>query len=87
MMQVEAITATGRAVQLFPGSEFDWWARLLTIRHPLVQEAFRFGDRAFFEAHPELDHSPILVHFHATESRYDRVEQWGVPADYCYRGE
>ena len=50
---------------------------------PLVLEVFRFGDRALFEAHPELDHSPILVHFHATQSRYDRVEQWGVPADYC----
>ena len=54
---------------------------------PLALEVFRFGDRAFFEAHPELDHSPLLVHFHATQSRYDRVEQWGVPADYCYRGE
>jgi len=50
---------------------------------PLVLEVFRFGDRALFEAHPELDHSPILVHFHATQSRYNRVEQWGVPADYC----
>jgi hypothetical protein len=49
---------------------------------PLVLEALRFGDRALFEAHPELDQVPILIHFHATQSRYDQVEPWGVPADY-----
>jgi hypothetical protein len=49
---------------------------------PLVLEAFRFGDRRLFEAHPELDEVPIQVHFHATRARYDRTEPWGVPADY-----
>jgi hypothetical protein len=46
---------------------------------PLVLEAFRYGDRALFAAHPELDHAPIRVRFHA---RYRRVERWGTPADY-----
>ena len=32
---------------------------------PLVLEALRFGDRRLFEAHPELDQAPILVHFQA----------------------
>jgi hypothetical protein len=49
---------------------------------PLVFEALRFGDRALFEAWPELDRAPILVHFRATQSRYNRVEPWGTPADY-----
>jgi hypothetical protein len=49
---------------------------------PLVLEAFRFGDRALFEAHPALDQATISLHFHATQSRYNRVESWGVPADY-----
>jgi hypothetical protein len=49
---------------------------------PLVLEAFRFGDRRLFEAQPELDRAPIRVHFHATQSRYNRIESWGVPADY-----
>lgn len=49
---------------------------------PLVLECFRYGDRALFEAHPALDQAAILIHFHATQSRYDRVETWGVPADY-----
>ena len=49
---------------------------------PLVLEAFHFGDRVLFEAHPGLDRSPIWVHFHAVQARYARVERWGVPADY-----
>ena len=54
---------------------------------PLVLEALRFGDRALYAAHPELDGAPIEVHFHARfagrRTRYDRTERWGVPADYC----
>jgi len=49
---------------------------------PLVLEAFRFGDRHLFRACPELDQAPIRVRFHATQSRYDRTEPWGVLADY-----
>ncbi len=49
---------------------------------PLVLEALRFGDRRLFEVQPELDQAPIWVHFHARQPRYDRVESWGVPADY-----
>ena len=48
----------------------------------LVLEAFRFGDRRLFEAHPELDQSPIWVHFHATQRRYDQIQPWGTLADY-----
>ena len=54
---------------------------------PLVLEAFRFGDRRLFEAHPELDQAPIWVHFHATQARYDQTEPWGVPADYRIRSD
>jgi hypothetical protein len=49
---------------------------------PLVLEAFRFGDRALFEARPELGQAPIWVHFHAARPRYDQIERWGVPEDY-----
>jgi hypothetical protein len=51
---------------------------------PLVLEAFRFGDRHLFEAQPELDGVPIWVHFHATQPRYNRVESWGVPAEFAF---
>lgn len=49
---------------------------------PLVLEALRFGDRMLFKSHRELDDSPIVVHFHASRSSYERVEKWGVPAHY-----
>jgi hypothetical protein len=49
---------------------------------PGVLEAFRFGDRRFFDAHPALDSAPIVVHFHAKEPRYAARERWGTPAEY-----
>ena len=49
---------------------------------PLVLEAFRFGDRALFEARPELGQASIWVHLHAARPRYDQIERWGVPEDY-----
>ena len=51
---------------------------------PLVLEAFRFGDQQLFETQPELDQAPIWVHFHATQPRYNRVESWGVPAEFTF---
>jgi hypothetical protein len=49
---------------------------------PMVLEALRVGDDVLYEYQPELDHAPIWVHFHATQRRYNRVEAWGIPADY-----
>ena len=49
---------------------------------PLVLEAFRYGDSAFFAAHPELDRAPVMVYFQSHLARYNRVEPWGAPADY-----
>jgi len=49
---------------------------------PLVLEAFRFGEQQLVAANPALDNSPVQVHFHSTNARYDRVETWGTLADY-----
>lgn len=49
---------------------------------PLVLEAFRYGDRALFAAHPELDGAFVRIHFQARQRRYRRVERWGTLADY-----
>ncbi len=49
---------------------------------PLVLETIRFGDRGLFDKWPDLDRAPIRVHFQASKARYNRVEDWGVPADY-----
>ena len=51
---------------------------------PLVLEAFRFGDRRLFEVQQELDQAPIWVHFHARQPPYNRVESWGVPAEFAF---
>lgn len=49
---------------------------------PLVFEAFRYGDRALFAAHGQLDRAPVIVHFRSHLAHYNRVETWGVLADY-----
>jgi hypothetical protein len=49
---------------------------------PLVLEAFRYGDRALFEVVTEMDRWPIWIHFNSSTRRYNRVERWGIPADY-----
>lgn len=59
-----------------------WRLAIFRQELPLVLEAFRFGDRAFFELQPALDRAPIWVHFHATQPRYNRREQWGVAGDH-----
>jgi len=59
------------------------WREAIFRRHmPMVIAAFRYGDRAFFERYPALDNSAILVHFHARQRRFDRIESFGTPGDY-----
>jgi uncharacterized protein YhbP (UPF0306 family) len=67
MMKVEAITATGRAVQLGPGPDFDRWANLLTQRHPQLQSFVRAPSSALFR----ID---IVRYQHV--SRFQKVRQW-----------
>jgi hypothetical protein len=45
---------------------------------PLVLEAIRYGDRLLFERNPELDNAPVLVNFKSTNSRFNKVENWGT---------
>jgi hypothetical protein len=45
---------------------------------PLVLEAMRYGDRALFERNPELDNAPVFVNFNSTNSRFNKVENWGT---------
>lgn len=59
-----------------------WRYEIFRRELPLVLEALRFGDRALFGAHPELDQAPVWVHFHAVRPDYDRREPWGAPGDY-----
>jgi uncharacterized protein YhbP (UPF0306 family) len=67
MMKVEALTATGRAVQLDPGPEFDRWANVLTQRHPQLQSFIYAPSSALFR----ID---VLRYLHV--SRFQEVHQW-----------
>jgi hypothetical protein len=52
---------------------------------PLALEAIRYGDMAFFIAHPELDNSKIIVHFMSIDPKFNKVETWGTFSDYKLR--
>ena len=58
--------------------------RYAVFRHelPLVLEAISFGDRNLFEKIPNLDKTPVFIHFQSTDDRFNKVENWGTMADY-----
>ena len=49
---------------------------------PLALEAICYGERCFFRAHLDLLKAPIWICFSSIDPRYQRLEYWGVPADY-----
>ncbi|NLF72976.1 MAG: pyridoxamine 5'-phosphate oxidase family protein [Candidatus Anammoximicrobium sp.] len=67
MMQIEAVTATGRARQLAAGAEFEREAGWLVDRHPQLAMFVRSPTTALF-------HVDIFRYFHVT--RFQEVRQW-----------
>jgi nitroimidazol reductase NimA-like FMN-containing flavoprotein (pyridoxamine 5'-phosphate oxidase superfamily) len=67
MMGIEAVTATGRAVQIPPDEEFENWAQLLTGRHRQLDGFVRSPTTALFR----ID---IVRYFHV--SHFQEVRQW-----------
>jgi hypothetical protein len=59
-----------------------WRYNIFHSELPLVLEAIRYGERTLFEQNPQLDNTPVLICFQSTDSRFNRVEDWGVMADY-----
>ena len=59
-----------------------WRSSILHYHMPQVLQAFRYGDRGLFAEYPRLDQADILVHFHATQDRYNQTESFGSPQDY-----
>jgi uncharacterized protein YhbP (UPF0306 family) len=70
LMEVEAVTATGRAYEVAKGPAFEQWSRLLTDRHPYLTTFVRSVSCGLFR----ID---IVRYFHVT--RFQEVRQW-VPA-------
>ncbi|MBM3858229.1 MAG: pyridoxamine 5'-phosphate oxidase family protein [Verrucomicrobia bacterium] len=72
LMEVEAVTATGRAEQALPGAEFERWAGLLIARHPHLAGFVQAESSALFRV-------AVVRYFHV--SRFQEVVQWvPVPA-------
>ena len=59
-----------------------WRYNIFQSELPLVLEAIRYGDRNLFEQNPQLDNTPVLMHFKSTDIRFNKVENWGTMADY-----
>jgi hypothetical protein len=59
-----------------------WRYNIFQSELPLVLETIRYGDRSIFEQEPNLDTVPVLVQFKSTDSRFNKVETWGIMADF-----
>ena len=67
MMNIEAVTATGRATEVPAGSEHDRWSGLLIRRHRQLEDFVKSPTTAVFRVE-------ILRYFHV--SRFQEVRQW-----------
>jgi nitroimidazol reductase NimA-like FMN-containing flavoprotein (pyridoxamine 5'-phosphate oxidase superfamily) len=67
LMDVEAVTATGRAHEVPTGSEFDRWSSLLTDRHPSLDSFVRSESCGLFR----IDVVRCLY-----VTRFQDVRQW-----------
>jgi hypothetical protein len=60
----------------------QWRDKIFRQHMPMVLEAFRYGDRELVTKYPTMDQAPIIIHFHASRPKHDRVETWGLLRDY-----
>lgn len=49
---------------------------------PLVLKSICQADIEFYQNHPSLKSSPIIVHFNSSNKKYNKIEDWGTPKDY-----
>ena len=66
-MKVEAVTATGRAVQLHDGPEFERWANMLTARHPQLESFVHAPESALFR---------IEIASYTYVTRFQEIHRW-----------
>ena len=59
-----------------------WRYNVFQSELPLVLEAIRYGDRSIFDQEPKLDTIPVFVHFNSKDSRFNKVEEWGIMLEY-----
>ena len=49
---------------------------------PLVLKTIIYGDKELFSIHPDLNNSPIFVHFNSKNKKYAKIELFGKVNDY-----
>jgi hypothetical protein len=59
-----------------------WRYNIFQSELSLALEAIRYGDGTLFEQNPKLDDAPVLIHFQSTDSRFNKVENWGAMLEY-----
>ena len=57
-------------------------SHIFHVELPLVLQAIRYGDRELFETNPSLDQTAVNVYFRSNNSRYNKVENWGIMSQY-----
>jgi uncharacterized protein YhbP (UPF0306 family) len=67
LMEVEAVTATGRAHEVAKRPEFEQWSRLLTDRHPYLDTFVRSASCGLFRV-------DLVRYCHVTH--FQEVRQW-----------
>ena len=60
----------------------NWRYNIFQSELPLVLESIRYGDRTLFEQSPKLEDAAIVIHFQSTNSRFNKVEDWGTMVEY-----
>ena len=70
LMQIEAVTATGRSQLVQRGREFDRWAELLVSRHPYLKSFIAAPSCALFRV-------DVVRYLHVV--RFQEVSQWIPP--------
>lgn len=59
-----------------------WRYEIFQTHLPQVLQAFRYAERRLIAARPDLDRTPVFVHFAARQKRFRKVEAWGTLAEY-----
>ena len=73
LMDIEAVTVTGRSRMIERGGEFDRWAELLITRHPYLKSFVTADSCALFRV-------DVVRFLHV--ARFQEVNQW-VPDDHA----
>jgi hypothetical protein len=59
-----------------------WRLSIFKQHLPLVLKAICYGDQDFIRNNPSIQSAPIMVHFHARQTKFNSIESYGFVKDY-----